>query len=405
MPNHIPLTLFRRSQIFRLLSFFVAAAILLSACGTPTIVPTLPIQATASVDVNRLYNALWVLVAYGDPGNPTVVEQGLQITATFSPEGQVTGFAGCNNYNGTFTASTDGVLSIGPLATTRMACQQRMDVENAYLTAFQASQSFNFSNEGRLEIKYPNSSGKEQTMVFISGQATLTDNVWVLLSYGDPKSPQTVPGSSLLTAIFSTDERLSGFSGCNSYSASYKTTQDGQITFGPVASTKIECSVGMEGEQTYLEALSTVQSYQISGNSLTLTYNEGTEVLNFTSAKLPLENTLWTLAAVDGLPLPTETQITAMFTPGDVATSGTIGGSSGCNSYNAEYSLDGAPFQLYPPRLWRVRPVWIPNNPTCRVCKRLRLTKSLGTGFCLEPPPGRILSSPTAHRSPERCGC
>lgn len=49
----------------------------------------------------------------------------------FRQGGDVTGFAGCNRFRGAYTYK-DGVLKIGPLATTRMACPQ-LDVERRVL--------------------------------------------------------------------------------------------------------------------------------------------------------------------------------------------------------------------------------------------------------------------------------
>ncbi len=347
-------TTVRHNQITIGLAIVLVAVIILSACSTPTTppvptsVPTAPepTKPTAPlVEVDRLYNTLWVLVAYGDPTNPTVIQPGLQITVIFTPEDQVSGFAGCNNYSGSYTASSDGTLSFSQLATTRMACEQTMDVENAYLAALQEPQGFDFSGEGRLLIKYLNSSGDVNQLVYTSGKATLTDNIWVLLSYGDPKSPQTVPAGNLLTAIFNVDGTMSGFSGCNSYSTAY-TIQDNQISAEPVASTMMVCPTGMEEEQAYLGALASLKNYEIIGNSLTLTYNEGKEVLNFTSANLPLAHTIWTLVAIDGLPLQEDLQVTASFAPGEEANSGIVGGTAGCNNYNAGYTLDGSSISI-----------------------------------------------------------
>ncbi|MEJ2710494.1 MAG: META domain-containing protein [Anaerolineales bacterium] len=346
---------FTRNLTTRWLAVLLAMAVLLAACSTPapapatgTPEPAIPTPTTISqIEVDRLYNTLWILVGYGDPGNPTVVDPGLRISAEFTPEGQISGFGGCNNYSGTFEASADGTLSLSPLATTLMACPQGMELESAYLDALQNPQGFAFSPEGRLEIKYLNPSGEEHKLVYASGQATLTENVWVMLSYGDPNSPQTVPPGILLTANFSVDGNMSGFSGCNSYNVGYA-TQDGEITLGPVASTMMACPTGMEEEQAYLEALGSVQNYEIKGNALTLTYNQGTEALNYTAANLPLEHSLWTLAAVDGQPLQEDVQITASFVPGQEAKRGTVGGSSGCNNYNAGYSLEGANITIEP---------------------------------------------------------
>jgi len=68
-----------------------------------------------------------------------------EVTAIFE-EGKVTGSAGCNTYNGTYTVTVganEDEIAIGPLATTRMACQQNiMDQETRYLGALEAAESY-----------------------------------------------------------------------------------------------------------------------------------------------------------------------------------------------------------------------------------------------------------------------
>jgi heat shock protein HslJ len=342
------LSIHRNLPHFRaLLPVLLMGFILLSACSSPTPSPVTSAQPTAAptqmsreVDVDRLHNTIWLLVAYGDPDTPTVIEQGIRITAEFDPEGQVSGFAGCNYYSGTFEASSDGSLSFGPQVTSSMECSRGMELEAAYLATMQNPESFDFSDQGRLQISYLSPAGETQQLVYTVGQASLTENVWVLMSFGNPAAPEMAPPGSVLTVNFSEDGWMSGFSGCNRFNTSF-TAEDGTLTLGPVASTMMECLSDMEQEKIYQGAISSVETYEISGPNLTLTYNNGAGVLNFTSATLPLEHTLWTLVAIDGNPLADKTQITAMFEPGEEVGTGTIGGSSGCNNYNAGYTIDG----------------------------------------------------------------
>ena len=71
---------------------------------------------------------------------------GSTVTATFTAD-SVFGSSGCNDYNGAYTL-TGTTLKIGPLATTRKACDQPlMDQETAFLTALQAATEF--SSVGR----------------------------------------------------------------------------------------------------------------------------------------------------------------------------------------------------------------------------------------------------------------
>ena len=63
--------------------------------------------------------------------------------------------------------------------------------------------------------------------------------------------------------------------------------------------------------------------------------------MNYTSAALPLEQTLWSLVAVDGVPTPEEITITAVFEPGANAGEGLVSGKSACNHYFAGYTKSG----------------------------------------------------------------
>jgi heat shock protein HslJ len=226
-----------------------------------------------------------------------------------------------------------------------MACAQGMDQETAFLTALQSAKSYNFRSQGQLTIQY--GAGKEQVLVFAVGQQPLTATDWVLVSMGDPANPQPIPAGTTITAVFSADGTLSGSSGCNQYNATY-TLQGDQITLGPVAGTQMACATGMDTEQSYLQALGTAQQMSITGPKLALTYNQGAGVLNYTSATLSLEYTLWTLALLNGQPVTTESSITALFTPADAADTGTISGNSGCNSYTSGYTLSGSNLTVQP---------------------------------------------------------
>ena len=303
----------KKSILFRSLRILFFAAILLAACSptTPAPAPTAPV-----IDVNLLYANPWLLVGYGDPANPTVVEKGLAITAEFTPDGQIKGFAGCNDYSGSFQAAPDGTLVIPPLATTEMACQQWMEQEVTYLNGLQTARSFGFNSQGRLEIMFGDQSKPTHILIYTSSAKPLTGTNWTLVSYGDPASPQPAPAETVITAVFSPEGFVSGFSGCSQYNASYS-LQDQQITLGPLATTQMTCPTGMETEQAYLQALAKAQEFAISGQTLTITGNEGTAVITYTAADLPLEHSLWTLFVVNGEPVTPETEITAIFTPGE----------------------------------------------------------------------------------------
>ena len=118
----------------RVLVLVISAALLLAACAPA--LPAVPTITPVVIDLNQLYANPWTLVAFGDPNNPTVIQQGSNLTVEFASDGTLTGFGGCNNYSGTFQAATDGTMSIGPLATTRMACASQISAAEMMLGMF-----------------------------------------------------------------------------------------------------------------------------------------------------------------------------------------------------------------------------------------------------------------------------
>jgi len=88
-----------------------------------------------------LAGTAWQVDAYNN-GREAVVSviTGTQLTLEFAADGELRGSGGCNKFNGRYTAG-EGRLSIGQVASTRMACMQpegSMAQEAAFLAALQS---------------------------------------------------------------------------------------------------------------------------------------------------------------------------------------------------------------------------------------------------------------------------
>jgi heat shock protein HslJ len=82
------------------------------------------------------------LDAYSSDGFLTPVLPDTLITATFERDGTVNGNASCNDYSGPYRV-IEIAISIGPLLTTRMACDRDvMDQEQAYLDAMENAETY-----------------------------------------------------------------------------------------------------------------------------------------------------------------------------------------------------------------------------------------------------------------------
>ncbi len=77
----------------------------------------------------------------------------VQITATFDNQGNVVGFAGCNNYNAQYTLSgqqlyTGMGMTIGPITSTQKFCADTSDTETTYLQVLQKAKTYTVNGDG-----------------------------------------------------------------------------------------------------------------------------------------------------------------------------------------------------------------------------------------------------------------
>jgi heat shock protein HslJ len=88
-----------------------------------------------------LFDTQWRLVELGgDPAPLGSGDRSIHLVMT-SEEPRAHGFAGCNNFMGTF--KTDGVeLRFGPLATTMMACSETMELEREFLDVLASTNGY-----------------------------------------------------------------------------------------------------------------------------------------------------------------------------------------------------------------------------------------------------------------------
>jgi heat shock protein HslJ len=132
----------------------VSLILLCASCAGPVIEP----PAIEALDETQ-----WLLRSW-DSGDPAPAEP--LITLTYS-EGRFAGRSGCNSYTSAVeTGELLGVISIGPIISTRMACPElQMDVETRYLTALQAATKYNVI-DGELTLAYQDEAGQQRTMTF-----------------------------------------------------------------------------------------------------------------------------------------------------------------------------------------------------------------------------------------------
>jgi len=84
------------------------------------------------------------------------------------------------------------------------------------------------------------------------------------------------------TLVFDGEGRVSGSGGCNRYTGSY-TYGDGELTFGPLAGTKMMCPEAvMDQEDRFLEALAAIDRVAVDGPFLLIYAGDSLAPLRFT---------------------------------------------------------------------------------------------------------------------------
>jgi len=118
-------------------------------------------EAPGSLSLADLKGATWRLSRLG---RSEPVPEGVTVTAVFG-DGRVSGSGGCNRYSAAVVETDPGGFSIGPAASTRMACPDPAGgFEGRYLSALQAADRFGFLL-GKLVLHYGKGDARE-TMIF-----------------------------------------------------------------------------------------------------------------------------------------------------------------------------------------------------------------------------------------------
>jgi heat shock protein HslJ len=215
-------------------------------------------------------------------GQPALAN--VSATLTFGQQGNVAGNDGCNMYTGTYTIN-GSQLTIKLGATTMMACADPV-MKQASVFALALSKTASFSVSGdKLTLK--DSSGKELATFNTLQPASLAGTNWQATGINNGKGAVvSAATTSKSTALFGTDGKLSGNTGCNSYNTTY-TTDGNKISIkSPMATTRMACDQALMDQETqYLAALAKAATYTLSESKLELRDATGALQVSYQVAK------------------------------------------------------------------------------------------------------------------------
>lgn len=191
-------------------------------------------------------------------------------------ENQVMGSGGCNRFFGSFTVSGNN-LKFSPLGSTRMACDEATNkIENAFFTALQSVTGYQF-NGNNLALTV---NGK--TIATFTQSPTVPADLigkWELFYITGPRIvfDALFPERKPFITFTKDNIHFNSYTGCNTMNGSYNGRQ-GEKLFNAGPMTMMACPG--QGEQTYLKFFNAVDSYKVTGDTLTL-YQKEVPVLKF----------------------------------------------------------------------------------------------------------------------------
>ena len=134
--------------------------------------------------------------------------------------------------------------------------------------------------------------GADQTP---GAETSLANTRWRLVSYTGPGSETPVIEGTEVTLQFEDGSQAGGLGGCNTFGAQYEVSDGKMLSITEVVSTLMACSEQalIEQETQYFEALQSADSFELSGDSLTILYGGGQGVLNFSRITSSIPNSVY----------------------------------------------------------------------------------------------------------------
>lgn len=299
-----------------LLTVVVAVACIAPVQPMPTEVATAEVEPTTPVETAEptaetpeateptgeptegdLRGTEWMLVSMGAPGGEIPVIGDTPLTLELTADGAAVGESGCNSFGGQYTVQ-DGTISFSELVSTLIACEDAgiIEQEATYLEALPAAGRYELTADG-LTLWYddeagvlnfvPATPGDEPSTPEAEAGEGLANTAWSLESFGPVGSEVPLVEGSAITLVFE-DGQAGGNGGCNSYGSDY-TVEGDSLSFGLINTTLMACmdNAVTEQEGRYLAALQTAESFEMTGDTLTIFYDGGEGALNFTATAAP----------------------------------------------------------------------------------------------------------------------
>lgn len=183
----------------------------------------------------------------------------------------------------------------------------------------------------------------------MNADPTLTDIEWIVAEHLDANGAMAPIAGGIRASLRFSGGRLSGSGGCNRLTGTYTARDDGSLSIGQVATTRMACAPETDAvERSVLAALDVAAGYRIGDGSLHLTDAANDTILRLEPSPLTVVGTDWTAIMINNgrgavVSLAAGTQVDLRF-----GEDGQLAGSGGCNRVFGPYQLDGETIRIGP---------------------------------------------------------
>jgi heat shock protein HslJ len=193
-----------------------------------------------------------------------------RITMRFEGE-SLSAVAGCNTMTGGYTIEGD-VLKVGALAQTRMACDEDLTAQDAWIVELLTGNPKATFADDVLTLATDATTVKFGDREKVANSSALDGSAWTMKTLETGGTTAQAPENAYLSYD---DGRIFVSTGCNHGTAEL-TLGDGTVTVGPMAMTLKACSEELTTwEGALVGFLQGELKYDLSGSNLTLSNDSG----------------------------------------------------------------------------------------------------------------------------------
>lgn len=181
----------------------------------------------------------------------------------------VTGYSGCNIFNGTYSLEKGNRIKFSKMASTRMACRDAKVNENEVLKVFELADNYTINGEALML----NVGKRAPLAVFKKAAADnqIVEKYWKLTTLEGQDVQMSENQEREVYFMLKTDEnRVTGFAGCNTMTGTYTLEEGNRIRFSQMGVTMRACPDVDFNESEFLNVFNLADNYTINRDTLSL---------------------------------------------------------------------------------------------------------------------------------------